>query len=86
MENPFTHNRATNVIGRVLDKLADESEYEKTCDHTDENCKISFASLEYRIMMALWEHDCLTDHALEQVGLAGRQGYAELHERRDESA
>ena len=29
MENPFTHNRATNVIGRVLDKLADESEYRK---------------------------------------------------------
>ena len=85
MENPFTHNLAVNVIGKVLDKLADESEYEKTCDHKDVNCKISFASLEYRIMMALWEADCLTDHALEHAGLAGRHGYAELHERKDES-
>jgi hypothetical protein len=86
MENPFSHNRATNIIGRVLDKLADESEYEKTCDHTDEHCKISFASLEYRIMMALWEADCLADSALETVGLAGRQGYAELHEDHGKSA
>jgi len=80
MENPFVHNRATNIIGRVLDKVAEE---EAKPDHEKE---ISFASLEYRIMMKLWEHDCLTDHALETVGLAGRHGYAELHERHDESA
>jgi hypothetical protein len=85
MENPFSHNRATNVIGRVLDEVAKEEETERHCDHSDPAlCKISFASLEHRIMMKLWEHDCLTDHALETVGMAGRNGEAEL--RLDQSA
>jgi hypothetical protein len=72
MENPFTHNRATNVIGKVLDAAAAEAAL------TDG--EISFASLEYRIMMKLWEADCLTDHALETVGLDGRFNIHNCHD------
>lgn len=73
MENPFSHNRATNVIGKLLDKVKEEAE------KVESELEISMASVEYRIMMALWEADCLTDRALEIIGLAGRHGYPDQH-------
>jgi hypothetical protein len=72
MENPFTHNRATNLIGQVLDQDAIDSKHEETCDHKGTDCRMSFGSLEYTIMMVLFNSGCLTEHALETVGLEGR--------------
>jgi len=72
MENPFTHNRATNLIGQVLDRDAIDSKYEETCDHKGTDCRMRFGSLEYVIMMMLFNNGCLTDRALETVGLEGR--------------
>ena len=72
MENPFTHNRATNLIGQALDQDEADAEFEKTCDHKGTDCRLRFASLEYVIMMTLLNNGCLTEHALETVGLEGR--------------
>jgi len=73
MENPFSHNRATNIIGRLLDAERENLEKLKTAATTEERLELlDFSSLEYRIMMNLWSAGCLTDHALETVGLEGR--------------
>ncbi len=72
MENPFTHNRATNLIGQVLDQEALDAKHEETCDHKGTDCCMRFGSLEYVIMMMLFNNGCLTEHALETVGLEGR--------------
>lgn len=79
MENPFTHNRATNVIGRVLDKERENFEKLKALNIEEDEGKraaqaelLDFASLEYRIMSKLLNEGCLTEKALETVGLEGR--------------
>lgn len=64
MENPFLHNRAMNVIGRVLDE--DKALQEKG--------ELSYASLEARIAFRLEAEGLLTDKAFEVVGLEGRFG------------
>ena len=75
MENPFSHNRATNLIGKVLDEDA----------KLRETGEVTFASLEYRIMMRLFNAGCLTPRAEETIGLAGRMGYPEIEEAPDPS-
>jgi hypothetical protein len=73
VENPFTHNRATNLIGRVLDRERENFEKLKKAATTEEQAELlDFASLEYRIMSKLLNEGCLTEKALETVGLEGR--------------
>jgi hypothetical protein len=70
MENPFAHNRATNIIGQVLDAQA--RAVLKAKENPNDVEAMHFASLEYRIMHALLDAGCLTEQAQELVGLEGR--------------
>lgn len=73
MENPFTHNRATNLIGQVLDAERKNFEKLRAAVATEEREELlDFASLEYRIMSRLLNEGCLTEKALEEIGLEGR--------------
>lgn len=73
MENPFLHNRATNLIGQVLDKEKENLEKLKKAVTNEEQAELmNFASLEHRIMTKLLNEGCLTEKALETVGLEGR--------------
>jgi len=76
VENPFYHNRATNLIGQILDKERKVFEKMKAAVSAESNEEqlelMEFASLEHRIMTKLLNEGCLTEKALETVGLEGR--------------
>lgn len=69
MESPFSHNRATNVIGRILDAHQEQKAKE------DNGAPVILGpSLEASIAHALEAEGLLNDKALEIVGLEGRNG------------
>jgi len=72
MENPFSHNRATNVIGKVLDAVAEQKKREAAGEPM-----LIGPSLEARIAHALEAEGLLNEKAMETVGLAGRFGHPE---------